>query len=652
MEEPTNIPTPMARNKPTSRRDRPAARAARSDPLTPALMQALQHAIAAYARHDWGEAERICRLVLSMKADCVDALNYLGMITAQTQRTNEARDLLGRAAALNPDNAYIHSNLGNVLKDLGRWNDALQSYGRAVRLKPDYAEAHYNRAVTLQELKRWEEALESYERAIHLKSDYADAYSNRGNVLKEINRFGEALTSYDTAIALNPDHAESHGNRGGVLHLLKRWDEALQSHDHAIRLRPEYAGAHFNRGVTLQELGRWDEALASYERAIRLNPEYAEAHGNRGNTLKELGRFDEALASYDRAVELKPDFAQAYSNRGNTLKALKRLNEALASHDRALRIEPDYAEGHWNRCLCHLLMGDFTHGWEGYEWRWRLEQRQKWKRDFKQPFWLGKESLSGRTILLHGEQGLGDTLQFCRYARLVNELGARVILEVQQSLVSLLARLDGVTHVVARGSALPEFDCHCPLLSLPLAFKTRLDTIPAEHNYISADDEKVSEWRAKLGERIKPRIGLVWSSSTPSDKSIALADIARALPDGFQYVSLQKEVRDVDAGVLASCPGMLHFAEQLNDFADTAALCALMDVVVSVDTSVAHLAGAMGKPLWILVTYVPDWRWLLDRNDSPWYPSARLFRQERTGDWAGVIDRVRTELLRALAAPA
>ena len=617
MEEPTNIPAPMARNKRSSRSDRPAARAARTVPLTPALMQALQHAVAAYARHDWREAERICRLVLSTKADCVDALNYLGMITAQTQRLSEARELLGRAAALSPENAYAHNNLGNVLKELKRWNDALQSYERAIRLKPDYA----------------------------------DACSNRGNVLKEMNRYSEAIASYDAAIALNPDRAEVHGNRGVVLDLLKRWDEALQSHDHAIRLMPEYADAHFNRGVTLQELGRRDEALASYERAIRLDPEHAEAHSNRGNTLKELGRLDEALASYDRALELKPDFAQAWSNRGNALKGLKRLDEALASHDRALRIEPDYAEGHWNRCLCHLLMGDYARGWEGYEWRWKLEQRQRWKRDFKQPFWCGNESLQGRRILLHGEQGLGDTLQFCRYARLVAELGARVILEVQPSLVSLLARLEGVTQVVARGSALPEFDCHCPLLSLPLAFRTRLDTVPAAHSYLSADGAKVSEWKARLGEQIRPRIGLVWSTSTPSDKSLPLADIVRALPDGFQYVSLQKEVRDADKDVLASCSGMLHFGGELTDFEDTAALCALMDVVVSIDTSVAHLAGAMGKPLWVLLTYVPDWRWLLDRDDSPWYPGARLFRQEGAGDWAGVIDRVRAELLRSPDAP-
>jgi len=578
-----------------------------------------QQGLALHQQGRLAQAGESYRQVLKLQPEHHDALHMLGVVAYQTGNPLQAVELIGRAIALNPNNANAHSNHG----------------------------------LALQELMRPAEALESYDHALELKPDYAEAYSNRGNALKDLKRLDEALDRYDRALELKPDYAEACNNRGFALQELKQFDEALDSYERAIELRPDYAEAYCNRGNVLQELERLDEALDSYDRAVALDPGNAEAHYNRGLALQALKRLEEALHSYDRAIELKPGYVDAFNNRGLVLKELKRLDEALDSYHRAVELKPDFADGHLNLSLCRLLMGDFARGWEGFEWRWQSVQLES-RRSFPQPLWLGAQPLQGKTILLHSEQGLGDALQFCRYASAASAAGARVILEVPKPLTALLANLSGVAQVVEKGSALPPFDFHCPLLSLPLAFKTDATTIPSFTSYVGSSPGKVTAWRTKLGERTKPRVGLAWRGSAlhknDRNRSIALGDLVDQLPPKFQYVSLQKETTDVDEEILGSRRDILHFGEQLADFTDTAALCELMDVVISVDTSVAHLAGAMGRPVWILLTFIPDWRWLLDREDSPWYPSARLFRQERNWDWAGAIDRVRTALLRRPAA--
>ena len=325
----------------------------------------------------------------------------------------------------------------------------------------------------------------------------------------------------------------------------------------------------------------------------------------------------------------------------------------MASYERSLALKPDYAHAHWNLADCRLMLGDFAQGWQEYEWRWKLEQRDFAQRDFAQPLWLGAPALHGRTILLHSEFGLGDTLQFCRYATEVAALGADVVLEVQPPLVPLLSGLKGVRQVVARGAALPAFDYHCPLMSLPLAFKTDLGNVPAEIPYLASDPARVALWREKLGPKRRPRVGIAWSGSQSqrNDKrSMALAQMLPLLGDWAEWLSLQKEVPDSDLTLLASRGDVRHLGEELADFADTAAVVELIDVLVTVDTSVAHVPGAMGKPVWILLPFnAHDWRWMLDREDSIWYPSARLFRQAAVGDWAGVIGRVAAELQRRFA---
>lgn len=547
----------------------------------------------------------------------VQATFNKGLALHQKGQFVQAQELYQQVLALQPGNFDAQHLLGMIAHQTGNSGRAVELIGKAIEINPHDAVAHNNHAAALENLKQYEDAVKSYDKAIALKADYAEAYTNRGNALRA----------------------------------LKRYELAIESHDIAIRYRPDFAGAYYNRGIVLGDLGRLEAAVESYDKAIALKADYAEAYNNRGTALRNLAQPHAALDSYDKAIAFRTNYAEAYANRGNALKDLNRHHAALDSYGKAIALRPNDAGAHLSHSLCLLQMGDFQSGWRKYEWRWREKGLEKTRRNFAQPLWLGKEPLKGKTILLHSEQGLGDTIQFCRYAKLVNHLGARIVLEVQPPLVNLLTSLEsleGVAELVARGSELPAFDYHCPLLSLPLAFETNLDNIPAAPSYLAAPFEKLKEWQARLGDKTKLRIGLVWSGSTghknDRNRSIPLSKLLEMLPGDSQYISLQKELRDADEATLGQRPDVLHFGEEIRDFADTAALCEMVDVVVSVDTSVAHLAGALGRPVWILLPFNPDWRWLLDRDNSPWYPSAKLYRQESPGDWNGVFKKLSADL--------
>jgi tetratricopeptide (TPR) repeat protein len=479
-------------------------------------------------------------------------------------------------------------------------------------------------------------------------ADGARTWNRRGLAQRERKEFDAALASFDEALRLDEGHVEAHVNRGNVLRVLKRFDEALASLDRAVALDPRNATAFNGRGVALYEMKRFAEAIASFDRAIEIDPKYAAVFNNIGISLIETGRRGAALACFDKATALKPGYGEALNNRGTLLHGMLRLGEARASFDAALAAQPGYVEARWNKSLCLLLGGDLQQGWPLYEARWEREEGRKYRRDFPHPLWLGDAPLKGRTILLHAEQGLGDTLQFIRYATMVAALGANVAIEAQASLVPLLrsSQLPGV--LVERREPLPPFELHCPLVSLPLAFGTTLQTIPRPAAYLRSEGRKVADWSARLGPRTRPRVGLVFSGSTTHrndrNRSITLAQWLPHLPATCDYVSLQKEVREADAAVLQTAARIRRFESDIRDFSDTAALCELMDVVVSVDTSVAHLAAALGRPTWILLPHAPDWRWLLDREDSPWYPSARLYRQQSDGEWQPVLARIARDL--------
>ena len=493
------------------------------------------------------------------------------------------------------------------------------------------------------------QAKAAYEQVLAIQPKHFDALHLLGIVASQTKNFDLAQELIGKAIKLRPNAAGAYSNRGIALRELKRLDEAIASYDQAIAINPDYAEAYGNRGNVLKELKRFDEALASYDHAIAIKPDYAEAFSNRGNILQELKRLDQALESYEKAIAIKPDFVEVFFNRGTALKELHRLDEAIASFDQAIAIKPDHVDAHWNKSLAALLSGDFKIGWKLYEWRWKKDNFISTKRKFLQPLWLGVGALKDKTILLHAEQGLGDTIQFCKYAKLVADLGARVLLEVPRSLKTLLSDLAGVAQVLEAGQPLPDFDFHCPLLSLPLAFKTELTAMPSPAAYLFSKAEKRNVWDQRLGPKTKPRIGLVWSGSSThtndQHRSLALAEVLQNLPFDFDYVSLQQEVRAEDQAALGSS-AVQHFGEHLKDFTDTAALCDLMDVVVSVDTSVAHLAGALGKPTWVLLPYAPDWRWLLERQDSPWYDEVKLYRQDKDRCWAPVLKSVAHDLMK------
>jgi tetratricopeptide (TPR) repeat protein len=586
---------------------------------------------------------------LLLRPAYAEALSNRGNTLHELKRFDEALASYDRALALRPDHGGALSNRGNTLHELKRLDEALASYDRALALQPDHAEALFNRGMTLHEMNRFDEALVSYDRAVAVQPDHAEALCNRGNVLLDMKRFDEALASYERALTVRRDYTEALYNRGMALRELKRPDEALASYERVLAVRPDHAEAFYNRGVMLRELKRLDEALASYDRALAVRPDYFEALNNRGVTLHDMERFEEALASYERALTVRPDYVPALTNCGVTLHQLRRLDEALACYDSSLALNPGYVDGHFNKALLQLLKGDYDAGWREYEWRrWKEENLTAFKRDFTQPLWLGQTAIDGKTILLHAEQGFGDTIQFCRYAPLVAGRGARVLLEVPFPLKDLMAGLAGVAEVISPQEKAPDFDLHCPLLSLPLALGTRIESIPAQVPYVTVPPESLRRWSSASGPKRKLRIGLAWSGSSAhkSDaiRSIDLRSLLPLLNIDAEFASLQKDVRADDAMVLKERGDIVHFGDKLDSFADTAAIIANLDLVISVDTSVAHLAGALAKPVWVLLPFLPDFRWLLEREDSPWYPTARLFRQRTPGDWSDVIGRVVIEL--------
>jgi len=585
---------------------------------------------------------------ISLKPNYIDALYNRGIALKELKRFDEAVADYNKAIALKPDHVEALNNRGNVMQQLGRFDEALKDFNKALSLKPDHVEALNSRGFALGILRRFDEALDDYDKALTLKPEYADAYINRSSALIELKRYDEALKDCNKAISLKPDCINAFYNRGIALKDLKLFEGAIADYSKVISLKPDHVGALNNRGNALRQLRRWDEAFQDFEKAISLRDDYSEAFNNRGVTQKDLKHYEEAVADYSKAISLKPDYVEALNNRGVVLGILRRFDEALDDYDKALTLKPDHIDVNFHKSLQLLRQGEFALGWKLYEWRWKATALSSPLRKFEQPLWLGKEDLGGKTILLHWEQGFGDTIQFSRYAAEVSKFGCKTILEVQKPLFELMKTIKGVDEVIVSGTDLPSFDFYCPLMSLPLAMGTTLETIPSGGPYLKSADDKLAKWSARLGQKSKPRVGIVWSGSVghknDHNRSIALEDMLSSVPDGYELVSLQKEVRDIDLNTMVQSKQLRHFGSDLNDFTDTAALCELMDVIVSVDTSVAHLAGAIGKPVNLLLPYDSDFRWLLDRHDSPWYPTMKLFTQGPDMTWDSVFEKINTDL--------
>ena len=624
-------------------------------PANPLMHTNLGHALAELGRN--AESVAAYDQALALRPDLTPAHQGRAAALLRLGQPQEALTSLTHALRLAPDDARVHNGLGAALQQLGRSADALPHLERAVTLQPRYADAYHNRSLVEMSLGRYTQALASVERALETQPGHAALLAGRGNALLALGRGHEALGCYDESLALAPAVVGVHHQRGLALLTLGRYSEALASFERALALAGEDFAVHFHRGVALALLERHEEALASFDRALALNPAVAQALNNRGVELGHLARPAEALADFTAAVLHQPDYTDAYANAANTLMGLARFGEALDHVARALAIDPEHAPSLWSKALIKLAQGEFEEGWPLYEARLRVTYLRPYQqRSFAVPRWSGSEPLAGKTILIHAEQGLGDTLQFCRYIPLLEARGAQVVFEVPAALMKLMRSLAMRGVLLAAGEPLPPHDCHCPLLSLPLAFRTALDTIPGGVPYVAAAPQARDEWRARLRTLSGLKIGLNWQGHVGSEKqpwirgrSFALGSAAPlARLAGVSLVSLQKgpaaeqRIRVEFGGALAQLTDPLDTGPEA--IVETAALMQALDLVVTSDTSVAHLAGALGVPVWVVLQAVPDWRWMLERADSPWYPSMRLYRQRIAGDWGEVFERLTADL--------
>jgi len=556
----------------------------------------------------------------------------------------------------------------------GGFSQAEQLYRQVLQVNPSHVDAWCFLGAVCQAQGKLAEAETSFRRAVQLAPAYADAHNCLGVLLAQQDRLAEAVASFQQALRSEPDNAQAHYNLGLALNAQGQWELAIVQFQEALRCQPDYPEALNDLGNALAARENWSEAVKSYHHALELRPHFAEAHYNLGVVLGKQEKREDEIAHYREALRIRPDYAEAHDGLGNALRQYGQMDKALACFEQALRFKPHYPLAHWNRSVVLLLCGDFERGWPEYEWRWT--QHSFAQRHFTQPLWDGTD-LSGRTILLYAEQGLGDTLHFIRYAPLVKRRGGTLIVECQPPLLRLLAGFPGIARLEAQGSPLPAFDVQAPLLSLPGIFHTSLATIPANVPYLHANANLVEHWRkspmsevrcpmsnaplptSDIGHRTSDfLVGIAWQGdpTNPAQRlrSIPLARFAcLAQVPGVQLISLQKGPGTDQLCALAGQFPVVDLGSSADEasgpFMDTAAVMMNIDLVISSDTAVAHLAGALGVPVWLALLKVPDWRWLLERDDSPWYPTMRLFRQLRQGHWEDVFERMAEELQKVVS---
>lgn len=540
------------------------------------------------------------------------------------------------------------------LFESGQIVEALDLASAILTRHPDDFDAAYLRASALTQLGNLPAAQDAFGKALELDKNHIEARYNFALLLNVTGKHELAVPHYEVILATEPEHFAALTNLAGSLHALGRFDDALAVHDRIVALDGESAQALLNRGTTLLELERFEEAVPSLDRAIARNGKIGRAFYNRGIALHGLRRFDDALRDFDRAVELEPGAAEIHHNRGAALRELMRFDEALASFGKAISKQPGHVDAHLNQGYVHLLRGNFAEGWAKYEWRWQTDTARP-ARSFDKPIWLGAEDISGKTVLVHWEQGFGDGVQFARYIPLLEQAGARVLFAPHEPLKKLMASLPCSAEIVDVDDPSLAFDYRCPLLSLPLVFGTNADSIPHDVPYLHADPALAKAWGEKAGGH-GFRIGICWQgrrNRADSGRSFPLAMFEELSNiDGVRLISVHKgdgesQLAHLPAGM--SVETLENFAAGPDSFLDTAAVIANLDLVITSDTVIAHLAGALGRPVWVALKRVPDWRWLLDRDDSPWYPTMRLFRQATDGDWQGVFVGIRQALVSEMA---
>jgi tetratricopeptide (TPR) repeat protein len=609
--------------------------------------EALQRGAQLHAEGRLDQAEEIYRALLDGPPQQVATAHYLiGLLLTDRHDPAGALGHYDAAVELGAASADLFFRRGELLRTIGRLDEALNSYDKALALKPDAKACWNSRGVVLEGLGHLSQAVESHDRAIALDAEYVLSHHNRGSALLKLGLLEEAVEAFEQGLARNPAIPETWNFKAVALALMERYDQALVSSDRALELRPYYPEAHNNRSIALRALKRTDEALAAAEAALVARPNFPEALNSKGSALSKLNRFDEACDAYRNALAGKPNDAAIHLNLGMALEALGDLDGAQAAFATAHALAPALPDARFASGLAHIRAGDIRSGFKLYETRWTQKGGPRHSHP-EHSLWLGETPLGERTLLVHAEQGFGDVIQFCRFAPLAAP-PSRLVLQVQPSLKRLLASLDGAGAVCAVGEAPPSFDVHIPIMSLPLALDLGLEDLAPHSPYLHASPVLVERWRQRLPPADGPRIGLAWSGNPGHDndhnRSMTLEHLDPLLRCKAQFVSLQKDYRADDLERLRRSPDILRYDDELGDFADTAALVACCDLVIAVDTAVAHLAGALNKPLWLMLPRFCDWRWMNGREDSPWYPAATLFRQGAFGDWTGVIERVAARL--------
>lgn len=632
------------------------------------LVQAAEHYTAGRPQ----PANALCADILAAQPDHLPALHLAAVIALAEGRMDDGRDLLGRVFRLDPNHVPALSTLGDALAVQGEHDGAVTVFQRAVALRPLDANLHGKLGVALSELSRFAEAEAAYRCALALNPDLVQARFNLATALAGQARSAEAEQMYRAVIAHDPDHQGAWINLGNLLADQDRPTDAVAAYRKALEDKaledkaPEDMSGHHDRQASVRgrgaaaalanlagclcELGQLDEAMEACERALSIDANHAPSLTNLGMILDAQGKFEEAVGAHKRAVAADPAYAKGHANLAVALRITGALDEALAASHRAVALHPDDPLIRFNHAHALLMNGHLASGFEELRWGKSCRGWSDGYPDFAEPEWRG-EAFAGRTLLLYAEAGLGDTLQFVRYLPMVAERGGSIVLQVQPSLVPLLRARPNVT-VVARGAPLPRFDLHVPLVGLPRVFRTTLDTIPVPAPYLHPDSAKLSLWRRALGDETSLKVGVVWAGNArhKGDRLRSLAAdklLPRLVMQGIQLYSLQKDLRTADAPAIATLGrDIVDLAPALDDFSDTAAAIAALDLVITVDTSVAHLAGALGRPVWMLLPYALDWRWLRDREDTPWYPGMRLFRQRTPRVWDDVILRVSAELAR------
>lgn len=599
-------------------------------------------------------AGALCADVLAAAPEHLTALHLAAVIALADGRMADGRDLLGGVFQRDPNHVPALATLGDALAVQNQHEAARAVFARATALRPRDASLHARLGVALSELGRAAEAEAAYRCALVLAPDLIQPRFNLATALAAQRRVAEAEQAYREVIARDPAHPGALINLGNLLAEGDRPDEAIAAYRQALQpdtsraTAAEKAAALTGLAACLCERGAFGEAQTACERALSGQPDYAPAHTNLGLVRDAQGRYADAVACHRRAIAADPGFAQAHANLAVALRVIGALDEARAAAERAVSLAPDDPEIRFNHAHVLLMNGELARGFEELRWARHCKGWADGYPTFAQPEWRG-EPLEGRTLLLYAEAGLGDTLQFIRYLPLLRDRGGGIVLQVQPALVPLLRDNTDVV-VIARGEPLPPFDLHLPLIGLPRLFGTTLDTIPAAVPYLKPDATRLARWRQTLSDDTQLKVGVVWAGNPrhKGDRQRSLA-AAQLLPQlarpGVRLYSLQKEPRPADLAAMAALrTGLIDLAPHLQDFADTAAAVACLDLVISVDTSVAHLAGALGRPVWLMLPHALDWRWLRDRADSPWYPSLRLFRQQRALVWDDVIARLAAEL--------